>query len=60
MEANLIEKRATKQALACLITRLLQSPGFRFSVGSIQYEKRVFLKTEYSKLYTTGLSAKVL
>jgi hypothetical protein len=43
-----------------LMTGLFQSPNFRFSVGSIQYRKRVFLKTEYSKLVTTGLFAKVL
>jgi len=46
--------------LPVLLTGLLQSPGFRFSVGSFQCEKRVFPKTENSKLYTAGLFAKVL
>jgi hypothetical protein len=42
------------------MTGLFQSPGFRFSVGSIQYKNCVFLKTEHSKLKTTGLFSKVL
>ena len=42
------------------MTGLLQSPSFRFSVGSMQYKERGFLKTKYIKLYTTGLFAKVL
>jgi len=43
-----------------LITEVLQTSSFQFSVGSFQQEKRVFLKTENPKLYTTGLFAKVL
>jgi hypothetical protein len=43
-----------------VIIGLFQSPSFRFSVGSIQYKKRIFLKTEHSKLFFTGLFAKVL
>jgi hypothetical protein len=38
----------------------LQTSSFQFSVGSIQQEKRVLLKTENPKLHTTGLFAKVL
>jgi len=41
-------------------SEVLQTSSFQFSVGSIQYEKRLFLKTEHLKLYTTGLFAKVL
>jgi hypothetical protein len=47
-------------ALEVLSTGLLQSPSFRFSVGGKQYKQRVFLKTEYLKLYTAGLFSKVL
>ena len=43
-----------------IVSGLLQSPSFRFSVGSIQYKKHVFLKTEYSKLYTTGPFSRIL
>jgi hypothetical protein len=38
----------------------LQTSSFQFSVGSLRHEKRVLLKTENQKLYTTGLFAKVL
>jgi hypothetical protein len=41
-------------------TEVLQTSSFQFSVGSFQQEKRVLLKTENQKLYTTGLFAKVL
>ena len=43
-----------------LLTEVLQTSSFQFSVGSLQQENRVFLKTENPKLYTTGLFAKVL
>ena len=52
--------RPAAVTLCVLMRGLLQSPSFRFSVGSMQYKKRVFLKTEYSKLCTTGLFFKVL
>jgi len=42
------------------MTEVLKTSGFQFSGGSIQYKKRLFLKTEYRKLYTTGLFAGVL
>jgi len=43
-----------------LVTEVLQTSSFQFSVGSLQHKKRVLLKTENQKLYTTGLFAKVL
>ena len=42
------------------MTEVLKTSSFQFSVGSLQQEKCVLLKTENQKLYTTGLSAKVL
>ncbi len=43
-----------------LISEVLQTSSFQFSVGSIQHAKYISLKTENQKLYTTGLSAKVM
>jgi hypothetical protein len=56
----LANRPETNPLTELLLTGLLQSPSFRFSGGSIQYKKRVFLKTEYSKLVTTGIFEKVL
>jgi hypothetical protein len=59
MHFSIIQKITIQQDMG-IRTEVLQTSSLQFSVGSLQPGKRVLLKTENPKLYSTGLFAKVL